>query len=134
MDVSYDVAGTLRAQEHYHPPLIYDARGNGGENMPHDNRRSPEPNNGLHGAGVLCFAEKRFFKWQPDEVSVSLRAKSASYGGGSEVLVVDVLPFDTTQITSDKNWSHPHYGDPCHPLAQNQHPPSVVVACGGEDG
>lgn len=32
MDVSYDVTGTLRAQDHGHPPLvlIYDARGNGG--------------------------------------------------------------------------------------------------------
>ena len=30
MSVSYDITGTLRAQEHGHPPLIYDARGNGG--------------------------------------------------------------------------------------------------------
>ena len=32
MDVSYDVTGTLRAQDHGHPPcvLVYDARGNGG--------------------------------------------------------------------------------------------------------
>ena len=30
MSVSYDVAGTLRAQDHGHPPLIFDARGNGG--------------------------------------------------------------------------------------------------------
>ena len=31
MDVSYDMIGTLRAQDHGHPPLvlIYDARGNG---------------------------------------------------------------------------------------------------------
>ena len=29
MDVSYDVVSTLRAQDHGHPPLIYDARGNG---------------------------------------------------------------------------------------------------------
>lgn len=32
MGVTYDVTGTLRAQEHGHPPLVlvYDARGNGG--------------------------------------------------------------------------------------------------------
>lgn len=32
MSVSYEVSGTLRAQEHGHQPivLIYDARGNGG--------------------------------------------------------------------------------------------------------
>ena len=31
MDVSYDMTGTLRAQDHGHPPvvLVYDARGNG---------------------------------------------------------------------------------------------------------
>lgn len=30
MSVSYDITGTLRAQEHGHTPLVYDARGNGG--------------------------------------------------------------------------------------------------------
>ena len=54
-------------------------------------------------------------------------SKVSKLRGGSEVLVVDVLPFDTTQITSDKNWSHPRFGDPCHPLAANQHPPHVVI-------
>ena len=53
----------------------------------------------------------------------TLRASGGDRGGGSEVLIVEVLPFDTTQITSDKNWSHPKYGDPCHPLASGQHPP-----------
>ena len=35
------------------------------------------------------FTEVRFFKWQEDEVSVSLRARSGSYGGGSEVVVIE---------------------------------------------
>lgn len=35
------------------------------------------------------FAEKRFFKWQEDEIAVSLRNHSGSYGGGSEVLVLE---------------------------------------------
>ena len=39
------------------------------------------------------YAEKRFFKWELDDVSVSLRAKSGSYGGGSEVLVVEPIVF-----------------------------------------
>lgn len=30
MNVSYNVVGTLRAQDHGHPPLVFDARGNGG--------------------------------------------------------------------------------------------------------
>lgn len=28
------------------------------------------------------YAEKRFFKWVEDDIAVSLRAKSGSYGGG----------------------------------------------------
>ena len=32
--------------------------------------------------------EKRFFQWYEDDVSVTLRSKSGSYGGGSEVLVI----------------------------------------------
>ena len=38
---------------------------------------------------MKTYAEKRFFKWELDDVSVSLRAKSGSYGGGSEVLVLE---------------------------------------------
>ena len=30
MGVSYDITGTLRAQIGGHPPLVFDARGNGG--------------------------------------------------------------------------------------------------------
>ena len=37
------------------------------------------------------------------------------------------LPFDTTQITSAENRSQPQYGDPCHPLAAQGHPPAVCV-------
>lgn len=52
--------------------------------------------------------------------------------------VLDVLPFDTTQITSPLNWSNPHWGDPCHPLAASAHTPSAVVkafdARGNGDG
>ena len=41
---------------------------------------------------MKCYSEVRFFKWQDDDKSVSLRAKSGSYGGGSEVLVVSEIP------------------------------------------
>ena len=34
------------------------------------------------------YTEKRFFEWHEDDVSVNLRAKSGSYGGGSEVFVI----------------------------------------------
>ena len=38
---------------------------------------------------TITYAEKRFFEWHEDELSVSLRAQSGSYGGGSEVLVLE---------------------------------------------
>ena len=49
---------------------------------------------------IRTYAEKRFFKWQEDEVSVSLRAQSGSYGGGSEVLVISYEDPDGTRIDS----------------------------------
>ena len=37
---------------------------------------------------IRTFTEKRFFQWYEDDICVSLRAKSASYGGGSEALII----------------------------------------------
>ena len=37
---------------------------------------------------VITLTEKRFFEWHEDEVSVTIRNKSGSYGG-SEVLVIE---------------------------------------------
>lgn len=42
------------------------------------------------------------------------------------IAILDALPFDTTQITSPRNGSNPHFGDPCHPLAATAHPPAAV--------
>lgn len=57
---------------------------------------------------------------------------------GHDPIVLDVLPFDTTQLTSPQNGSNPHWGDPCHPLAASAHTPSAVVkvfdARGSGDG
>ena len=39
---------------------------------------------------------------------------------------VAVLPFDTTQVTSAANRSHPKHGDPCHPLAAGAHAPAIA--------
>lgn len=39
----------------------------------------------------ITYTEKRFFEWHEDEVSVSIRACSGSYGGGNEAFVVDEL-------------------------------------------
>lgn len=37
-----------------------------------------------------------------------------------------LIPFDSTQITSALNRSHPKPGDPCHPLAAGAHAPAIV--------
>ena len=37
-----------------------------------------------------------------------------------------LLVFDTTQVTSSGNYSNPQPGDPCHPLAAGQHPPTII--------
>ena len=37
---------------------------------------------------MKTYTEKRFFEWHEDDVSVTLRAKSGSYGGGSEVFII----------------------------------------------
>lgn len=42
------------------------------------------------------------------------------------IAILDVLPFDTTQITSPQNGNNPHFGDPCHLLAATAHPPAAV--------
>lgn len=46
---------------------------------------------------TITYAEKRFFEWHEDEISVTLRNKPGSYGGGSEVLVVSSAPAENTE-------------------------------------
>jgi len=56
--------------------------------------------------------EKRFFEWHEDEVSVTLRNKGGSYGGGSEVLVISwseedekIIDFSTDECNNNENFS-----------------------------
>lgn len=39
-----------------------------------------------------------------------------------------LIPFDTTQITSPGNFSRPREGSPCHPLAAGAHAPAIAFA------
>ena len=45
------------------------------------------------------------------------------------VCIKECLPFDTTQVTSPQNGCNPKWGDPCHPLAAQGHPPTVICKC-----
>ncbi|MBO7172344.1 MAG: DNA cytosine methyltransferase [Bacteroidaceae bacterium] len=47
-------------------------------------------------------------------------------GTGTRAVHEMVAVYDTTQITSPSNYSKPKPGDPCHPLAEQQHPPLAV--------
>lgn len=57
-----------------------------------------------------CYRQERYAEYSEGEVAVTLRSSFGDYGGGSEVLVVDTLVFDTTQVTSPGNYSHPTWG------------------------
>ncbi|MRX82238.1 hypothetical protein GJG86_07000 [Eggerthella sp. HF-4214] len=45
-------------------------------------------------------------------------------------VLVETLPFDTTQVTSPANGSNPQFGDPCHPLCAGAHVPAVAFSAG----
>ena len=47
---------------------------------------------------------------------------------GTSIGVLAPIPFDTTQITSATNRSHPKHGDPCHSLARGAHAPAIATS------
>jgi len=61
-------------------------------------------------------------------VTHSLRGEGfdASEDGTGRGTPLVPVPFDTTQVTSDKNRSNPKPGDPCHPLAAGAHAPAIA--------
>ena len=61
-------------------------RGTGGNNVPLCLESVTPTHTHTH---TTVFAEKRFFEWHEDDRSVSIRAKSGSYGGGSECLIAE---------------------------------------------
>ncbi|WP_228726917.1 DNA cytosine methyltransferase [Novosphingobium aureum] len=57
-----------------------------------------------------------------DDCAFTMEARSVPQG-----VAYEVLPFDTTQVTSPRSGNNPQWGDPCHPLARGAHPPAVCV-------
>jgi DNA (cytosine-5)-methyltransferase 1 len=64
------------------------------------------------------------------EVNVSPTLHAKSDNTCDLPVVLQPIPFDTTQITSPYNYSNPQSGDPCHPLATGAHPPAIVQPIG----
>ena len=72
------------------------------------------------------FNQVRRYWYREDEYSMPIIARYGT-GGGNMPVVLEALPFDTTQVTSPGNYSHPKWGDPCHPIANQGHTPKVVI-------
>ena len=62
------------------------------------------------------------------ETEVAQPIMAAGPVGGNQGGDFIVTPFDTTQISSPHNYSNPHAGDPCHPLAAGAHAPAIAFA------
>lgn len=88
---------------------------------------------GASGGGIVCGnpwdsqSERVFYG---DGTWHSLNANSSG-GQSRDAILTEVLPFDTTQVTSPENGSHPKPGDPCHSLAQSAHTPTVAYCIQG---
>lgn len=65
-------------------------------------------------------------KFSEDGMVQTLSGHMGTGGNNTPLVMERVIPFDTTQITSPDNWSHPSPDDPCHPLASTAHPPAVA--------
>lgn len=61
---------------------------------------------------MKAYTEKRFFEWHEDDISVTLRNSSGSYGGGLKCLSLDLY---NHKITGDKTMTlQAERGDPHH--------------------
>lgn len=69
-----------------------------------------------------------------DGVVQTLSGRMGTGGNNTPLVMERVIPFDTTQITSPNNWSHPKPDDPCHPLASTAHPPAVAYGLDQQGG
>lgn len=72
---------------------------------------------------MITMTEKRFFEWHEDDVSVTLRNSSGSYGGGSEVLVVEAEGVDIYNATVTGGTTSTMRNS----RADNDHVPCVIV-------
>ena len=98
MTVTYDVVGTLRAEEHGHQPIVVGRVAYSVENHPQDSRvkinesgvvQTLSQKMGTGGGNVpivletRTYSQPRFGEYKDDDTSVTLRAMGADYGGGA---------------------------------------------------
>lgn len=87
-----DVTGTLRAQEHGHQPIIFDARGNGdGRTCPtitgdHENRITDYTAIAIE---RRTFSEQSYSSYKESGKCSTLKANAGNIGNGSECLIAE---------------------------------------------
>ena len=139
MNISHDIVGALRAEEHNHQALIIDT-----EPLMIE---MTSTKNTIIDDGISCTLTARMGTGG-NQVNAVLSPRATGVHGdiagtldasyykgcgernGIERDVLTVIPFDTTQITCPNNYSHPKPGEPCHPLAARAHPPAVSIGNG----
>lgn len=72
--------------------------------------------------------------YSPDGVAPTLQSGTGEGMNIQPCMLVDALPFNTTQVTSPQNGNNPQWGDPCHTLAAQDHPPAVCMGFKSEQG
>lgn len=151
MDVSYDVTSTLRSQMKHHEPIVMSAGFSFGQSakarsLGYQEETSPTLRGGEGGNQKPCVLDMREavpienhpndsrVKLSEDGVCQTLGRHMGTGGNNTPLVMERVIPFDTTQITSPNNWSHPKPDDPCHPLASTAHPPAVAYGLDQQGG
>lgn len=92
MGVTYNVTGTLRAAEHGHQPIVFDARGNGdGKIVPtitgdHESRITDYTAVTVE---QKCFNEQSYSSFQQGEQSGTIKKCGGGTGYGGETLVTE---------------------------------------------
>ena len=71
--------------------------------------------------------------WQ-EECAPTLGAAPSGTNQAPVVCIKNVLPFDTTQVTNPQNGCNPKWGEPCHPLTAQGHPPTVICMATQQGG
>ena len=84
------------------------------------------------------FRDERGLVLVAEPIAFNSRQDPDSWSGVTGPMDTDgstqAIAFDTTQITSKENRSHPQPGDPRHPLAAGAHPPAIAFDMRGREG
>lgn len=148
------IVGSLRGWPHP-AKVLFDAESLPGNSPPSRSEKSSVAGTLDAGAGVrrgaginpgvitevaMCLNGKRGKRYDGESETLigALQSHSKSHGHAmttqQAVEAGQIIPFDTTQITSASNYSRPQPGAPCHPLAAGAHAPAIAWSERTRDG